>query len=67
MYAIVRAGATQQKVAVGDVIEIDKVTTKVGESFTLPVVMVVDGEEHDHHESGPALHVPVKRRGSRKR
>ena len=27
----------------------------------------VDGEEHDHHESGPALHVPVKRRGSRKR
>ena len=24
-------------------------------------------EEHDHHESGPALHVPVKRRGSRKR
>ncbi|MCW2852122.1 MAG: hypothetical protein JWM84_1786, partial [Nocardioides sp.] len=30
MYAIVRAGATQQKVAVGDVIEIDKVTTGVG-------------------------------------
>jgi ribonuclease E len=26
----------------------------------------LDGE-HDHHESGPALHVPVKRRGSRKR
>jgi large subunit ribosomal protein L21 len=44
VYAIVRAGATQQKVAVGDVIEIDKVTTKVGDSFTLPVVMVVDGE-----------------------
>ncbi|MDO9495163.1 MAG: 50S ribosomal protein L21 [Nocardioides sp.] len=44
MYAIVRAGATQQKVAVGDVIEIDKVTTGVGESVTLPVVLVVDGE-----------------------
>jgi ribonuclease E len=27
----------------------------------------VDGHEHDQHESGPALHVPVKRRGSRKR
>ena len=27
----------------------------------------VDGDEHDHHESGPALHVPIKRRGSRKR
>lgn len=44
MYAIVRAGAKQQKVAVGDVIEIDKVTTAVGESVTLPVVLVVDGE-----------------------
>ena len=45
MYAIVRAGAKQQKVAVGDVIEIDKVETAVGESVTLPVVMVVDGEK----------------------
>ena len=44
MYAIVRAGATQQKVAVGDVIEIDKVETGVGESVTLPVLLVVDGE-----------------------
>jgi large subunit ribosomal protein L21 len=45
VYAIVRAGATQQKVAVGDVIEIDKVETGVGESVTLPVVLVVDGED----------------------
>ena len=44
MYAIVRSGSKQQKVAVGDVIEIDKVGTAVGESVTLPVVMVVDGE-----------------------
>ena len=44
MYAIVRAGAKQQKVTVGDVIEIDKVSTGVGESVTLPVVLVVDGE-----------------------
>ncbi len=44
MYAIVRAGATQQKVAVGDVIEIDKITTGVGESVDLPVVLLVDGE-----------------------
>ena len=44
MYAIVRAGATQQKVAVGDVIQIDKVATAVGEKLTLPVLMVVDGE-----------------------
>ena len=45
MYAIVRSGATQQKVAVGDVIEIDKTTTAVGESVTLPVVLLVDGEQ----------------------
>jgi large subunit ribosomal protein L21 len=44
VYAIVRSGSKQQKVAVGDVIEIDKVTTAPGESLTLPVVMVVDGE-----------------------
>ena len=45
MYAIVRAGAKQQKVAVGDVIEIDQVTTAVGDNVTLPVVLVVDGDE----------------------
>ncbi len=44
MYAIVRSGSTQQKVAVGDVIEIDKVSTGVGESVSLPVLLLVDGE-----------------------
>jgi large subunit ribosomal protein L21 len=45
VYAIVRSGGTQQKVAVGDVIEIDKVTTGVGESVTLPVLLLVDGDD----------------------
>jgi len=46
VYAIVRSGSKQQKVSVGDVIEIDKLeTTTVGESLSLPVVMVVDGEK----------------------
>ena len=45
MYAIVRAGAKQQKVAVGDVIEIDRISTEVGDSVTLPVVLLVDGEK----------------------
>ncbi len=44
MYAIVRGGGTQQKVAVGDVVEIDKIGQGVGESVTLPVLMIVDGE-----------------------
>ena len=45
MYAIVRAGAKQQKVAVGDVIEIDKISTEVGKTVDLPVVLLVDGED----------------------
>jgi large subunit ribosomal protein L21 len=45
VYAIVRSGAIQQKVSVGDVIEIDKVTNPVGESVILPVVLLVDGEK----------------------
>ena len=44
VYAIVRSGGQQQKVAVGDVIEIDQVAGKAGDSVTLPVVMLVDGE-----------------------
>ena len=45
MYAVVRSGSKQQKVAVGDVIEIDKSLTAVGETLTLPAVMVVDGDK----------------------
>ncbi len=44
MYAIVRSGAKQHKVAVGDVIEIDKISTVPGESVSLPAVLLVDGE-----------------------
>lgn len=44
MFAIVRSGGQQQKVAVGDVIEIDKVATAVGESVQLPAVLLVDGD-----------------------
>jgi large subunit ribosomal protein L21 len=48
VYAIVRSGSKQQKVAVGDVIEIDRIDPRdaaVGATVTLPVVMVVDGEK----------------------
>jgi large subunit ribosomal protein L21 len=45
VYAIVRSGSRQQKVAVGDVIEIDKTETAPGESLTLPAVLVVDGDD----------------------
>ena len=44
MYAIVRAGGRQEKVAVGDVLQIDKVDGEPGSSITLPALLVVDGE-----------------------
>jgi large subunit ribosomal protein L21 len=48
VYAIVRSGSKQQKVAVGDVIEIDRTGRSdavAGSTMSLPVVMVVDGEK----------------------
>ena len=44
MYAIVRAGGRQEKVAVGDVLRVDKLAGEPGSSLTLPAVLVVDGE-----------------------
>ena len=45
MYAIVRTGGRQQKVAVGDVIEVDRLSTsKVGDNVELSTLLVVDGE-----------------------
>ena len=45
MYAIVRSGGRQHKVAVGDVVEIDKVSDKVGSSLELSALLVVDGDK----------------------
>ena len=44
MYAIVRSGGRQHKVAVGDVVEIDKGAAKVGDSVELTPILLVDGE-----------------------
>jgi large subunit ribosomal protein L21 len=44
VYAIVRAGGHQEKVAVGDVVEIDQVSGAPGSTLTLPAVLLVDGE-----------------------
>ena len=45
MYAIVRAGGRQEKVAVGDLISLDRVAAKPGETVTLKTLLVVDGEK----------------------
>lgn len=44
MYAIVRSGGRQHKVAIGDVVEIDKVAEKVGSSVKLQPLLLVDGD-----------------------
>jgi large subunit ribosomal protein L21 len=44
VYAIVRSGGRQHKVAVGDVLEVDKVEAEVGSSIDLVPLLVVDGD-----------------------
>ena len=43
MYAIVRAGGRQEKVAVGDVIETNRVSAEPGDNVALPALLLVDG------------------------
>lgn len=43
MYAIVKTGGKQYKVAEGDVIEVEKLEGDPGAAVTLPAVLVVDG------------------------
>jgi large subunit ribosomal protein L21 len=44
VYAIVRSGGRQEKVAVGDVIETDRVSAEPGDVVELPALLLVDGE-----------------------
>ena len=45
MYAFVRSGGRQHKVAVGDVVEVNRLAVEPGASVALPAVLVVsDGE-----------------------
>jgi large subunit ribosomal protein L21 len=45
VYAIVRAGGRQEKVAVGDVLEIDRLQAEPGATVELPVLLLVDGTD----------------------
>ena len=44
MYVIVRCGGRQEKVALDDVLTVDKLPGEVGTSVTLPTLLVVDGD-----------------------
>ena len=53
MYAIVRSGGRQHKVAVGDLIEVDKVEdSAVGARVSLQPLMLVDGDQVTSDQSG---------------
>ncbi|MDR0783645.1 MAG: 50S ribosomal protein L21 [Propionibacteriaceae bacterium] len=45
MYAIVRGGSRQHKVTEGDVLEIDLVEAEIGDTISLPAVLLVDGDK----------------------
>jgi large subunit ribosomal protein L21 len=44
VYAIVRCGGRQEKVALDDVLTVDKLPGEHGSSVTLPALLVVDGD-----------------------
>ncbi len=44
MYAIVRCGGRQEKVALDEVVTVDKLPGAAGSSITLPALLVVDGD-----------------------
>jgi large subunit ribosomal protein L21 len=48
MYAIVKTGGKQYKVAVGDIVEVEKLEGEPGDALTLPALLVVDGEAVTH-------------------
>ncbi len=45
VYAIVKAGGRQEKVSVGDVVVVDKLTGEVGATVELEPIMLVDGDK----------------------
>ena len=43
MYAIVKVGGRQEKVAVGDTITVDRIDAAIGASVNFPTLLLVDG------------------------
>ncbi len=45
VYAIVKAGGRQEKVAVGDVVVVDRISADAGSTVELPAILLVDGDK----------------------
>ena len=52
-YAIVKTGGKQYKVAVGDVVKVEKLESEPGAKVSLPVALVVDGATVTTDATGP--------------
>jgi len=48
VYAIVKAGGRQEKVAVGDILVVDRLSAGVGSTVELPALLLVDGTTVTH-------------------
>ena len=44
-YAVVKTGGKQYKVAVGDIVKVEKIESEPGSSVSLPVALVVNGAD----------------------
>jgi large subunit ribosomal protein L21 len=58
MYAIVKTGGKQYRVAVGDVLSVEKLPAAPGDEISLPAVLLVDGDTVVH-EAGALSAVDV--------
>ena len=45
VYAIVKAGGRQEKVSVGDIVVMNSIDAKAGDTVELPALLLVDGEK----------------------
>jgi len=45
VYAIVKAGGRQEKVAVGDIVVVDRLRASEGATVELPALLLVDGDK----------------------
>ena len=73
MYAVVKAGGSQHKVAVGDTFTINRLQGAAGDTVALPAILLVDGDtvtsdaaalakvtvtgEIVEHGKGPKIHI----------
>ena len=48
MYAIVKTGGKQYKVAVGDVVQVEKLDAAPGDEVALSAILLVDGDSVTH-------------------